>query len=418
MCDLTVVVPTYQEAANLPELVSRIDQATKSAGIHAEILIVDDNSPDDTPMVCKELAVDFPIRLIVRTEERGLASAVVAGMKVARGDVLLCMDADLSHPPEAIPELYHAVSGTAPIADFVVGSRYVPGGGTDAAWGLFRWLNSKIATLLARPLTAVQDPMAGFFALRRETFEQSAPLDPIGWKIGLELIVKCGCRAVVEVPIHFADRTQGESKLNLREQINYLRHLRKLYEFRFPNWNWLLLFGCVGLTGVVVDLSMFQVLLNWLTVPMAAVLAIWIAMTWNYILNRSITFRNTERKPWLKQYAEFCASCLFGGLINWATRSSLCLATAYFATHPLRAALLGVIAGTASNFLLCRFLVFRPTTAGLDTPSVNSVQPTEASTENPQFPKVTEPAQHHHQSTEGELESSRHRQVVHDNPLP
>ncbi len=416
MCDLTVVVPTYLEAANLPELVARIERATSSAGIQTEILIVDDNSPDDTPMVCKELAVDYPVRLIVRTTERGLASAVVTGMQAARGDVLLCMDADLSHPPEQIPALYHAVCNTdrEANADFVVGSRYVPGGGTDAAWGVFRWLNSKIATVLARPLTKVQDPMAGFFALRRETFEQAAPLDAIGWKIGLELIVKCDCRNVVEVPIHFADRTEGESKLNLREQINYLRHLRKLYAFRFPNLVWFVLFGCVGLTGVVVDLSMFHLLLSWLTVPLAAVLSIWAAMTWNYVLNRQITFRNTPRKSWLKQYVAFCGSCLFGGLINWATRSSLCLGSAYFAAYPLQAALLGVGAGMASNFLLCRFLVFRPHSADgrKQRPFPNRRVLSSESQQSSQRVKTNS------EIDEDNLNSGRHRQVVNDNSLP
>ena len=420
MCDLTIVVPTLQEAANLPELVTRIAHATTTAGITTEILIVDDNSRDATPMVCKELAVDFPLRLIVRTEERGLASAVVAGMQQARGKVLMCMDADLSHPPEQIPALYRMVCDAESPADFVVGSRYVPGGGTDAEWGVFRWLNSKVATLLARPLTKVQDPMAGFFALRRETFEQAADLDPIGWKIGLELIVKCRCRSVVEVPIQFADRTHGESKLNLREQINYLRHLRKLYEFRFPNLIWFVLFGCVGLTGVAVDLSMFRVLLSWLPVPAAAVLAIWTAMTWNYLGNRLITFRNTQRRPWLRQYAAFCGSCLFGGLINWATRSSLCLGSAYFASEPLQAALLGVIAGMASNFLLCRFLVFRP--SGHDANSQQGLVPLEPAEQtesawpvSSRIENATTAAESQETSVEHSSKSVRHRQVVNDN---
>lgn len=238
MSQLTVVVPTYCEAANLPDLVAQIHAATTTAGIETEILVVDDNSPDDTISVCEELATRFPLRLITRTHERGLSSAVVAGMREATGDVLMCMDADLSHPPTAVPELYRAVAAGSddqqPDCDFVVGSRYVPGGKTDDDWGALRLLNSLIATWLARPLSDVRDPMAGFFALRRETFEQAVELDPVGWKIGLELIVKCGCRHVRELPIHFRDRQHGESKLNLREQWNYLRHLRRLYVFRFP----------------------------------------------------------------------------------------------------------------------------------------------------------------------------------------
>lgn len=229
-CHLTIIVPTYLEAENLPELVRRLGMALADANLTGEIVIVDDASPDNTVDVCRDLAAAYPVRLIVRTGERGLSSAVLRGMREARGAVLIVMDADLSHPPEKVPELYRALTDSA--ADFVIGSRYVPGGRTDEKWGLFRWLNSKIATALTLPLTSARDPLAGFFALRRATFEAAAlRLDPIGYKIGLELIVKCECRGVIEVPIVFADRQRGASKLNLREQFNYLRHLLRLYAF-------------------------------------------------------------------------------------------------------------------------------------------------------------------------------------------
>jgi dolichol-phosphate mannosyltransferase len=139
------------------------------------------------------------------------------------------MDADLSHPPEAVPELVAALEN--PITDFVIGSRYVRGGSTDEDWGILRYLNSRMATWLATPLTRAADPLAGFFGLRRETFEAAEQLNPIGYKIGLELMVKCRCQRVVEVPIHFANRKCGTSKLNFREQLNYIRHLVRLYAF-------------------------------------------------------------------------------------------------------------------------------------------------------------------------------------------
>src|SRR5690349_15415001 len=107
------------------------------------------------------------------------------------------MDADLSHPPEALPGMLTKLREGA---DFVLGSRYVRGGTTSDDWGVLRWLNSRVATWLARPLTSVRDPMSGFFALRRSTFEAGREFNPIGYKIGLELIVKCGCERVVEVP--------------------------------------------------------------------------------------------------------------------------------------------------------------------------------------------------------------------------
>jgi dolichol-phosphate mannosyltransferase len=232
MPELSVIVPTYREAENLRLLVPRIFEATRSAGIDAEIVIVDDASPDDTVAVCAEFEGLYPLRLIVRRDERGLSTAVLRGLHEAAGDVLLVMDADLSHPPEKLPEMYAAALD--PANDFVIGSRYVAGGTTADDWGPFRWVNSRVATLLARPLTTALDPMAGFFALRRETFDSAESLDPIGYKIGLELIVKCRCRRVAEVPIHFSDRVHGQSKLSLREQVNYLRHLHRLYAHRFP----------------------------------------------------------------------------------------------------------------------------------------------------------------------------------------
>jgi dolichol-phosphate mannosyltransferase len=162
-----------------------------------------------------------------------LSSAVVRGLKVARGDVLLVMDADLSHPPEKIPELLEALDDLE--VDFVIGSRYVTGGGMDESWGLIHWWNSRVATWMARPFTSASDPMAGFFALRRPTFEAARELNPVGYKIGLELIVKCGCKQICEVPIQFANRLHGESKLSLREQLNYLRHLGRLGEYKLRN---------------------------------------------------------------------------------------------------------------------------------------------------------------------------------------
>jgi dolichol-phosphate mannosyltransferase len=118
-------------------------------------------------------------------------------------------------------------------ADFVLGSRYVSGGSTADNWGMFRWVNSRVATWLARPLTNISDPMSGFFALAQTTFARAERPNPLGYKIGLELLVRCRCRHVREVPIHFATREHGESKLTLEQQLLYLRHLARLYAFKY-----------------------------------------------------------------------------------------------------------------------------------------------------------------------------------------
>lgn len=231
---VSVIVPTYKEALNIPILTRRLFEALNRAEIPGELIFVDDNSQDGTERVVGELATQYPVRLIVRTQERGLSSAVVRGFHEARHEILLCMDADLSHPPESVPEVIEPIAEGR--ADFSVGSRYVSGGSTKDDWGFFRWLNSMVATLLARPLTAVRDPMAGFFCLKRTTLDaaEAAGLNPIGYKIALEILIKSRCGRVEEVPIEFSDRLHGSSKLTFRQQLEYLQHLCRLYRFRYP----------------------------------------------------------------------------------------------------------------------------------------------------------------------------------------
>jgi glycosyltransferase involved in cell wall biosynthesis len=230
--DLSIIVPTINEAENLPELVTRIAKAL--AGRRIEIVIVDDNSADNTREICADLARSYPVRLIVRTQTRdGLSGAVLCGIAQSRGDVIVVMDADLQHPPERIPALLEALDRGP--ADFVLGSRYLPGARVEERWGLLRRVNSWVATILARPFAGrVTDPMSGFFALRRQTYDRALRLTPLGYKIGLELMCKCRVQRVVEVPIEFALRRHGRSKLTLVQQVRYLEHLSRLYDFCFP----------------------------------------------------------------------------------------------------------------------------------------------------------------------------------------
>jgi len=233
---ISIIVPTFQEAENLRLLVGRVFAALQSAGLEGELIFVDDASDDGTEAIVEELARTHPIRVIVRRGERGLSSAVLRGFEQAKHDLLVVMDADLSHPPERIPGLVQPIRDGS--ADFVIGSRYVAGGKT-IDWTLPRRINSLAATLLARPLVRVRDPMAGFFALHRRTWEGAAALNPVGYKIGLELLIKGRCRRVVEIPIEFSDRLHGRSKLTIRQQWLYLVHLARLYRFKYPVGSWL-----------------------------------------------------------------------------------------------------------------------------------------------------------------------------------
>lgn len=229
---ISVIIPTMNEAENIPLLVPRLNKAL--AGRDHEIVIVDDNSRDNTESVCRELAEKYPLRLIVRREPKnGLSGAVLEGIAQSDGDVIVVMDADLQHPPESVPALVAVLEEGR--GDFALGSRYVAGGSMDGDWGLFRQINSQVATLLARPFAGpVLDPMSGFFALKRKTYAGAKRLTPLGYKIALELICKCRVKQVVEVPIHFGLRQKGESKLSLKQQFRYMEHLSRLYDFTFP----------------------------------------------------------------------------------------------------------------------------------------------------------------------------------------
>jgi len=351
---VSIIVPTYKEAENLPHLIERIDAVRRAHNLTLELIIMDDNSQDGSDEKVAEFHAPW-VRMVVRTENRGLSPSVVDGLALAVNDVALVMDADLSHPPEKIPEMLDALAAGA---DFVIGSRYAPGGSTDTAWGVFRWVNSKVATALARPFTSVKDPMSGFFALRRETY-QDAWLNAVGYKIGLELLVKCRCQRVTEIPIHFADRKLGQSKLNLREQLLYLQHLRRLFLFKFGDVAHLSQFLAVGASGTVLNLAVFTVLIYLGFGEHVAVgIAIIVSMFTNFLLNRRFSFSYARHQPILKQLAGFVGACSVGALVNYAVTVGALLLWPNLRPRQI-AVLLGIGAGMVFNFGISRYLVFK-----------------------------------------------------------
>lgn len=214
---LSIIIPTYNEKNNLAELADRL----KNAAPEAEIIIIDDNSPDGTG----EFARHLGLKVLIRPGREGLASAVLEGFKLAHGDILCVMDADLSHPPEILPEMLRLIrSGSA---ELVVGSRLVSGGG-QADWSFTRRMLSNIARWPARLLTDIKDVTSGFFMVKRAVIEGSK-INPIGYKILLEILAKGKYKKALEIPIIFADRSGSKSKMGLRATGEYLLQLTMLY---------------------------------------------------------------------------------------------------------------------------------------------------------------------------------------------
>ena len=222
---LSIIVPTYNESRNIENLLTRIFTALKPNYTPYEVLVIDDNSPDGTAQIAEALKSKFDLRVVKRPRKIGLASAVLNGFKLATGDILCVMDADLSHPPEAIPEMYKAISGGD--IEVVIGSRCVEGGGSTN-WPLYRRLGSEFAQFLARPITNVNDNTSGFFMIKRSVLE-GADINPIGFKILLEILAKGNYSRVAEVPIVFNDREGGKSKLGMKQTFEYLKQLGLIY---------------------------------------------------------------------------------------------------------------------------------------------------------------------------------------------
>ena len=354
---VSIVVPTFREAANLPALARRVHAALSGSGIEWELVLADDGSDDGSDAVVAELAQHLPVRMETRrATPRDLSRSVLFGIRRARFDRVVVMDADLSHPPECIIDLLRALDGGC---DMALGSRYAPGGGVDRAWSPWRFLNSRVATLLARPLVHCSDPMSGFFAIDRRTLPDPRTLQPIGYKIALELMVR-GRLRVEEVPIGFRDRVRGKSKMGWRQQIDFLRHLYRLYVHRHGGPLRVLCFAVVGASGFVIDIVCYLAL-QWAGVEhrVARLLSFWPAVSWNWLLNRRVTFRDRAPEARARQWARFVAGSLVGLVVNVGSYAALTSFTGVFDRHRLLALLTGVGLGGLVNFVLATLFVYR-----------------------------------------------------------
>lgn len=225
---LSVIIPTFREAENIIPLIERFS-GVDFEGRQLEILFVDDNSQDGIKEVIHSLANNHHwVKLIERKAKRSLSLSVIEGCYAAQYPTIVVMDADLSHPPEKIPEMLQALS--CPDVDFVIGSRYVQNGSIAEEWPIPRRITSKLAAIAAQLLLAnrVKDPLSGFFCFEKAKLLSADKLNPIGWKIGLELMIKCRARVIKEIPIHFSHRFLGKSKLTYKVIFSYLHHLAVL----------------------------------------------------------------------------------------------------------------------------------------------------------------------------------------------
>jgi dolichol-phosphate mannosyltransferase len=323
---LSVVIPTYNEALNVEELVRRLSQALEPAlGSDYELIVVDDDSPDRTWELAQRLALDYPrLRVMRRSNERGLASAVIRGWQVARGAFLCVIDADLQHPPDVVVELYKLMARGA---DMAVASRHVLGGGVSD-WSIMRRIVSRAAQLIGLVVLPgvvgrVSDPMSGYFMIRRSAIEGVA-LSPLGYKILIEVLARGRVPWIGEVPYVFHERTQGGSKATAGVYLDYLRHLVRLRASGSP-FNRFVRFALVGLSGVIVDMGLLFLLsdpttLGW-GLTRSKLIAAETAIVNNFLWNDAWTFGDVSAhqrgfKQRLRRFGKFQLICLAGVALN------------------------------------------------------------------------------------------------------
>ena len=372
---VSIILPTYNESKNIIGIIKLIHENIPK-GIHTETIVVDDNSPDGTGKIVEDYVSEIKkiaentIDVIHRKAKNGLSSAILNGIQNSKGDTIVVMDSDFSHPPQIIPKMIEVFKQSQ--CDLVVASRYITGGNIQG-WTIKRKLMSKIATIIAKKGLGVKtkDPMSGFFAFKKNIIKE-LNFDALGYKILLEILVKTKDINIKEIPYTFENRKFGSSKLDSSIIIDYLKSVWKLYKngkIKITNEkrnsvhfiSKAARFFTVGASGFIVNYVISTLFTSGLTEMWyihANIFGIMVSISTNFILNKIWTFedRDFSRKKTLTQYGKFSIFSSLGALVQLGM--VFLLVDSYDTAYPL--ALISAIGIAAfSNFILNKKLTFK-----------------------------------------------------------
>tara|TARA_B100001105_G_C22372428_1_gene435698 strand:+ start:199 stop:1371 length:1173 start_codon:yes stop_codon:yes gene_type:complete len=372
---VSIIIPTYNESQNIINILKSIG-SNLPKNLLTQAIIVDDNSPDGTGKIVEDYMknlkkmANYTIEVIHRKAKDGLGSAILNGIQHAKGDTIVVMDSDFSHPPQIIPKLIESVKKYQ--FDIAVASRYIKGGNIQG-WSLKRKIMSKFATLIAKKGLGIdaKDPMSGFFAFKKNILN-GLNIDAIGYKILLEILVKTKNVTITEIPYTFQDREFGSSKLNFKTILDYYKSVWKLYRYGKPlekqekrsSVKFLskaARFYTVGASGFVVNYVislLFAGGISDMWYLHATIIGITASITTNFILNKAWTFsdRDFRIKKTLTQYGKFVMFSSLGALVQ--------LGMVYFlvdniqVSYPL-ALILAVMTAAFGNFVLNKKWTFK-----------------------------------------------------------
>ena len=359
-----IIIPTFNERGNIGALIRALLDQFKRVRHDLHILIVDDNSPDGTADVVRSLQANNDNVHLLTGQKAGLGAAYIRGMNhalhVLQADLVFEMDADFSHKPEDIPRLLSEIEAGA---DFVIGSRYVPGGSVPKTWDLVRRLNSMGGNLAARYIAGIpqiRDCTAGFRAiraslLRRIDFSQ---LRVQGYAFQVALLhaaLEQGGK-IREIPVDFVDRKQGESKLQFSDIIEFAINV---WGIRLQSSKTFIKFAIVGASGVLVNLGFFSLFLMMeINKYIASPIAIELSIIWNFLLNNYWTFRwrKTGNRTRIRGLKFNLVSVIALG-VSYGT--FVALSIAFPDTKPQIHQLIGIVPATLVNYFLNSYWTFR-----------------------------------------------------------
>jgi len=372
---VSIIIPTFNESKNILQILKSIAENLPS-NTTTQAIVVDDNSPDGTGKIVEDYLknvkkiASYTVDIIHRTTKRGLGSAILRGIQHAKGDTIVVMDSDFSHPPQIIPRMLDTLKKYQ--CDIVVASRYVKGGKIQG-WPLKRKLMSKMATVIAKKGLRIEtsDPMSGFFAFKR-TIIKGLKFDAIGYKMLLEILVKTRGATVKEIPYTFTDRKFGSSKVTASTVIDYGKSVYKLYRYgkslskqeKRSSVRFLSKAGrfyTVGASGFVINYLisiLFTGGISDLWYLHANIIGIAISITTNFILNKIWTFEDKDfsTKAIIKQYSKFVGFSTLGAMVQLAMVFSL--VDWHQMTYPL-ALILAVATAAFGNFVLNKKWTFK-----------------------------------------------------------
>ena len=362
---ISIVLPTFNEKNNIAPLIERIQEAMKNEDYNYEMIFVDDSN-DNTPEIIQDFAQNYSFIKFIAGDNAGLSPAFIKGFKYSQGKYIICMDTDLQHPPIIIPKLIKELQNGTELS---IASRYIPGGSNEglgrlwSPYGLYRRIVSLSMSYLTKilfiPIRKTTDPMTGYFAFQKKLL-QDIEIEPRGFKILVEILMRAKPNKVTEIPLKFQPRENEESKATLGQGLEFFKHLGRLF-IQLPEAARFEKFCLVGLSGIIINLGLLYIFVEFFHIQKvwAFTFSILISILTNYFFNSRFTYRDNRshsRKESLKRlsyYYTFAAITMF---VNLAIYHEL---INNFGVNYILAGFLGIIITALLNFLLVTRIIWK-----------------------------------------------------------